>query len=205
MIILVRHPPTKLNENGKVRAQLDPPVPPEGREVAKATAAQFRRVKVDHIYTDNSKRTRLMADEIKAVTGAPVTVTDSLSTWNLGDFAGQDVDAVAGDIVKYMTKAVSRPVPGGESFEKFAKRFLSFFLPFYHTKKTVVMVTHGRPIMTAKAWQDADGADAPVDLAGKDLSPEPKLVPPGGIALVSADRPFEVIKGVGWTGRKGDK
>lgn len=197
MIILVRHPPTKLNEQGKVRGQLDPPVPPEGRAVAKNTAAQFRKVKVDRIYTDDTKRTRCMADEIAKVTGAPVTFTDGLRTWNLGDFAGQKIEDVSKDIVRYMSKDVSKAVPGGESFEIFAKRFIRFFIPFYSSPKTIVMVTHGRPIMTAKAWQDADGASAPVDLAGKDLSPEPKLVVPGGIALIGDDRPFEVVAGVG--------
>lgn len=197
MIILVRHPPTKLNETGKIRAQLDPPVPPEGRRIAEATAKQFAEVHVDHIYTDDTQRTRLMADLIAKETKAPVTVTSGLRTWNLGDFAGQNIDDVAKAIRAYMVKTPSKVVPGGESFEAFVKRFIRFFLPFYHSRKTVVMVTHGRPIMTAKSWQDADASDAPADLAGEDLSPEPTFVVPGGVAILGSDRPFEVIKGIG--------
>lgn len=196
MIILVRHPPTKLNADGRVRAQLDPPVPPEGRAVAEATAKQFKGVKVDRIYTDSSKRTRLMADLIGKATGAPVTVTTALRTWNLGDFAGQKVEDVRKAIISHM-KNVSKPVPGGESFEAWAKQLLRFVIPFYHTKKTIVMVTHGRDIMALKAWHEADGDEAPADLAGADLEPEPKIVPPGGIAILGDNKPFEVIKGVG--------
>jgi len=197
MIILVRHPPTKLNKAGKVRGQLDPPVPPEGVQIAKDTARYFKGIAVDHIYTDSSKRTRLMADEIAKVTGADVTTTTGLATWNLGDFAGQRIKDVAPAVEYYMMKTPSKAVPGGESFEVFAKRFIGFLLPFYHSTKTIVMVTHGRPIMTAKAWQEADGDDAPTDLAGDDLSPEPTGVNPGGVAIMAANRPFEVVHGIG--------
>lgn len=194
VIILVRHPPTKLNEQGKVRAQLDPPVPPEGVKVAKTTAAHFKGVKVDKIYADDTKRTRLMADEIAKVTGAPVVLTKKLRTWNLGNFAGQDVKKVEAQIRRYMLKDFNKPVPGGESFQDFVGQLLQFVAPFWDTKKTVVFVTHGRDIMTLKAWDAADGADAPQDLAGDDLSPEPDVIEPGGIAIIGADQHFKVIK-----------
>lgn len=197
MIILVRHPPTKLNETGRIRAQLDPPVPPEGRQVAEATARQFRLVPVDHIYADTTIRTELLGKMIAKVTAAPLTLTPKLASWNLGDFAGKKIDDVAPAIKAYMLKTPGKAVPGGESFETFVRRFVGFMLPFYHSKKTVVFVTHGRPIMTAKAWQEADADDSPMDLAGEDLSPEPDLVAPGGIAIFGPDRPFAVIPDVG--------
>lgn len=194
MIILVRHPPTKLNENGRVRAQLDPPVPPEGRRVAEKTASHFKGVKVDRIYADTTKRTELMAREIAKVTGAPVTLTPKLRTWNLGSFAGQKIDDVEKDIRRFLLKDFHKPVPKGESFQDFAMGLLRFVAPFYDTKRTVVFVTHGRDIMTLKAWQDADGSDAPNDLAGDDLKPEPDVLQPGGIAVFGANQPFKVVK-----------
>jgi len=194
VIILVRHPPTKLNESGRVRAQLDPPVPPEGRRVAEKTASHFKGVKVDRIYADTTQRTELMAREIAKVTGAPVTLTPKLRTWNLGDFAGQKTADVEKSIDRYMTKDTSKAVPGGESFAAFVFNLLAFVKPFYDTKKTVVMVTHGRDIMTLKAWQDADGTEAPNDLAGEPLQAEPDILDPGGIAIFGADQPFKVVK-----------
>jgi broad specificity phosphatase PhoE len=193
VIILVRHPPSVLNDSGRVRAQLDPPLAPEGPEVVRKTASQFVDVKVDRIFTDNTIRTKAMAAGIAKVTKAPVTVTNALSTWNLGRFAGKKIESVAKEVEAFMVKTPSTSVPGGESFERFALRFIAFLTHYYSKEETVVFVTHGRPIMTAKAWQDADADRSPLDLAGQDLSPEPTLVETGGIVILSNAQPFKVV------------
>jgi len=194
MLILIRHPPTALNEEGRIRGQLDPPPSPEGLLVIRKTSGQFKGVKVEKIYSDDFKRTRAMAAAIAKVTGAKVIITPGLKTWDLGDFQGRKMDkAIEDEIATYM-KTPSKVIPGGESFEAFAKRFIDFIRPLYNLDANIVLVTHGRPIMTAKAWDDADANEAPMDLSGDDLSPEPKVVEPGGIAIMGKNQPFKVIK-----------
>lgn len=193
MIILVRHPPTVLNADGRERGQLDPPLAKNGVAVIKRTAAQFKDVHVDKIFVDDTIRTRAMAAGISKVTGVPVTVTDKLRTWNLGKFAGEKTTDVEKDVREYMLNKQSTPIPGGESFEAFATNYLKFLHPFYVGDKTVVFVTHGRVVMTSKAWQKADGDKAPMDLTGGDLSPSPDILDPGGIAIFSKTQPFKVI------------
>ena len=186
-VILVRHGSTAWNRGGvgkdRIRGHADIPLDARGRSETTTLTKQLTREPIDTIATSDLKRATATARSLAdGHPQATMTATPTLRSWNLGYLHGKTVDqSVIQEIRRYVMQPDLEPV-GGESYQAYAKRFLSAFGRILDTAKgTVVVVTHARGLQLARLWLDS-GRDR-MELLHRhldELASEPDTVKPGG-------------------------
>ncbi len=89
-IYLVRHGENPANITHEFSYKdVDYSLTPKGREQARQTAAYFRQLPIDEIYSSPLKRAKETADAIAAVLHLPVTVMEDFREINIGSLEGQ--------------------------------------------------------------------------------------------------------------------
>ncbi len=190
MLIFVRHAPTANNSSDptkdRTRGQLALAPTLEGRQVAVDTAERFRGIPLSEVYSSDMPAAEIVGTEIAYTTGAPLTLTPALRSWDLGELAGQPTESTVETIKQYMRTPDQR-IPGGESWHQFIDRYLSFLAPHWEQPGYCALVTHGRNIMVARAWLTAgqEGHRLDDSVLGADYS---KFVKHGAWVAASTDR-----------------
>ena len=155
-IIFVRHGTTKLNSNDKIRGWSDPPLDSKGLNEADNLGKKFENSKPDIIITSDLTRAQETAKAISKHTKVPITeVTKDLRPWDVGIATGQSVDKVLPLLKKHAEETPSIPIPEGESFNTFKKRFLGKVIDIQkkYPGKSVVIVAHHRNDRTLAGWE----------------------------------------------------
>ncbi len=190
MLIFVRHAPTAHNHADptleRTRGQLSLAPTIEGRQVATDTGERFRGIPLAEVYSSDLPAASIIGQEIAHVTGAPLTLTPALRSWDIGELAGQPVTTSVAAIKSYM-QAPDRVIPGGESWNQFVDRYLGFLRPHWEQPGYCALVTHGRNIMVARAWLAAGHEGAKLDDGVLDADYS-KFVRHGGWVTASGDR-----------------
>jgi broad specificity phosphatase PhoE len=190
MLIFVRHAPTAHNSSDpskdRIRAQLALAPTLEGRQIAADTGERFRGIPLAEVYSSDRPAAEIVGHEISHSTGAPLTLTPALRSWDLGELAGQPTATTIERIKQYMRTPDTR-VPGGESWNQFVDRYLDFLVPHWQQPGYCALVTHGRNILVARAWLTAgqEGHRLDDSVLGADYS---KFVKHGAWVSATTDR-----------------
>jgi broad specificity phosphatase PhoE len=196
MLIFVRHAPTAHNSltpgQDRTRGHLALPPTLAGRQCACDTGERFRGIPLAEVYSSDLPAASIVGQAISGVTGAPLTLTPALRSWDLGDLAGKPVDATVETLKAYM-RTPDQPLPGGESWNAFLGRYLAFLQPHWQQPGYCALVTHGRNIMVARAWLSAGAEGLALDdgILSVDYN---SFVPHGGWVTAAGDRVLDGIR-----------
>lgn len=136
------------------RPEVPAALTPAGVEAAHALAPGLAADGVTHIYTSPIQRARETAAILGQVTGAPVTVTDALREYDVGEDEGwpyHGADAWRWERYRAVVAAWLRDDrdarhPGGESLADIAARFLPFMMGL-----TITHAATDRPALVGHA------------------------------------------------------
>lgn len=147
-LIVVRHGATELNDTGRLRGWMDPPLSEAGFRHAQMLAGMSLPKTV---FCSDLLRARQTAEYI----GAYWAVSE-LRPWNVGIYQGRPTDVVHPKLVQYTREPTVR-VPFGEPYAEFAERLLKFVLGM---RCNATLVTHYRCCKLLKAME-ANGYESP--------------------------------------------
>lgn len=166
-IWIVRHGSTDLNDKGKSRGWGDIPLSDKGQEEVKKTANKIKDKGIEIIVSSDLKRAMQTAKAIKGATNAKLLETGALRTWDSGDLAGKDQSSTNPTFVEYATKKPNKPLPNGESFNQYKKRFFTGLQQALDISrgKELAIVNHHWGERMIQAWiAKGQPADKSVDL-----------------------------------------
>lgn len=157
-IMLIRHGATRMNNDDvsvdRIRGWKDIPLSKDGEEEAHRLGEKIKKDPPDVIVSSDLKRAADTAGIISDLTGVPVEeYTKNFRPWNVGEYAGSVTKDTIPILAKYATDKPSENLPGGESFDDFASRFLGGVAKVLDKYDGVVaIVTHHRGERLMKAW-----------------------------------------------------
>jgi broad specificity phosphatase PhoE len=159
-IMLIRHGATKLNNDDvsvdRIRGWKDIPLSKDGEEEAHHLGEKIKNLsdKPDVIVSSDLKRAADTASIISEITGIPlVEETKNFRPWNVGEYAGSVTKDAVPVLAKFATEKPDEKLPGGESFDDFARRFFGGVSKVLSQHKgKVAIVTHHRGERLMKAW-----------------------------------------------------
>ena len=122
---LITHPETKLDKDGRMHGDLDPPLSESGRYKAKQIAKSFKDKNVAKVHSSPRQRALEQAQLIGKETGAPVEVHEELIPWRIGSMSGAKANSIK-PILEFFSNRPNRPIPGGESKNAVLSRWKSF-------------------------------------------------------------------------------
>ena len=169
MLILMRHGSTALNDQDKVRGQLDIPLNDKGAAEVQKSAQHFAGFPITRIISSAMQRSQQSAQILAQAIGNGVQVVPVAATnpWNMGSLQGHSVGADQAKINHYYDHP-DEPTPGGESYGQFLSRFLPAVLPLIHSPEPHVMVSHNRNMHALEAVAAAKGKGVDVGLLKRD-------------------------------------
>lgn len=125
-IVLVRHGETEWNRVERFRGRVDVPLNETGHRQARAVAQRLATWRVDAVYSSPLGRALDTAQPIAAACGRELSVLDSLSDADYGDWAGLSVEEAKGRYPDLFATWRDNPhltrFPRGESLEQVRRR-----------------------------------------------------------------------------------
>lgn len=154
-LIFVRHGSTNLNAGDPAdprdmfRGWTEAPLSDFGRKTVAQTAAWFRDVPVDQIVSSDLPRSAETAQMIGQTTKAPVQLDQRLRPLHVGVLTGQVITDDSKKILEQAHRDRDVPIPGGESYNDFIRRYTSILPELVQAgqKANVVVVTHHRNLL----------------------------------------------------------
>jgi broad specificity phosphatase PhoE len=122
---LITHPETKMDREGRIHGNLDPPLSESGRYKAQQIAKSLKGKGITKIHSSPRQRAVETAQRISKETGAPVEVHAELEPWNLGRMSGAKVASIR-PLLDFFSSRPDRPVPSGEAKNDVLKRYSKF-------------------------------------------------------------------------------
>jgi broad specificity phosphatase PhoE len=115
-ILIVRHPETEANLNGRFVGQGESPFTAVGRVQARRLPKKIASFQPDHIWTSPLLRARVVAERASRLTGVPLTVERRLIELDFGSAHALTWDEIAEAGIPFNYRSAEQPVaPGGES------------------------------------------------------------------------------------------
>ena len=181
-ILLMRHGPTALNGEQRVRGLLNIGLSAEGKAIAKDLATKAADYPLVDLKSSDMRRATQTADVVSKQTGVPVTTHQELRPWDLGSLAGQPLDT-AMPVIQSLLKHPDTAAPGGgESFTDFSTRLLEFLRADLADDQLHGVMAHGSGATTLEtAIAHGLSNSAPPVTKGE------ASIKPGGMARVTAD------------------
>ena len=161
IVLLIRHGETARNKSPeRIRGWDDIPLTAKGRSEAKDMASNICTYEVSHVLSSPLSRAVFTGKTIAKQCDVKFSTDHALKPWNLGDLQGKPVSSVLSKLNLFIEHP-DKPVPGGESFDTFKKRFLTRLEAAMSEAKhspdqgAVVLVCHTRNLMLARSWLSA--------------------------------------------------
>jgi broad specificity phosphatase PhoE len=115
-ILIVRHPETEANVNGRFVGQGESPYTVVGRTQARRLPAKIAAFKPDVIWTSPLLRARVVADRAARITNRPLHVDSRLIELDFGEAHALTWEEIAEANIPFNYRSADEPVaPGGES------------------------------------------------------------------------------------------
>lgn len=115
-ILIVRHPETEANVNGRFVGQGESPFTEVGRVQARRLPRKIAVFEPDAIWTSPLLRARVVAERTARLTGVPLTVDRRLIELDFGAAHAMTWDEIAAARIPFNYRSAEQPVaPGGES------------------------------------------------------------------------------------------
>jgi len=121
-VYLARHGATTLNQDGRFRGNMNPPLAPAGIKEAHNLAKYFESIPISHIFCSDKQRAVQTADIIAQSKGAPVHQSEHLRALDVGDFSGVKRTSETESALQVYLDSPSTKIPGGESLNEFKAR-----------------------------------------------------------------------------------
>lgn len=156
-VLLVRHGATALNHSDaardRLRGWLDLPLSGEGQVEAWQLSMAMERPNI--LLCSDLRRAvetaEIVAYHVNVRMGMPVR---DFRPWDIGELAGQRAIEAVGILASYADQKPTEPVPGGESFDTFRRRFLVGLVRALEAYTgTIGIVTHYRCIRLLRAME----------------------------------------------------
>lgn len=160
-IMIIRHGATSMNNDDasvdRIRGWKDIPLSDAGRAEAERLGSKLRSNPPDCLYASDLKRAHDTAKVISSKTGVKLhEASESFRPWNVGEFAGKTSKEAVPVLAHHADEEPDEPLPGGESFTSFQKRFFSGLLKaLRESSGTVAIVTHHRDERLLEGWKAA--------------------------------------------------
>jgi broad specificity phosphatase PhoE len=156
-LLLVRHPQTSWNVDGRFQGQSDVPLSAEGERQAAGLVSLLVDRKLDAIYSSDLQRARLAAELIADATRAPLVLDPRLREINQGQWEGKLGSEVRASHPELLLQRREDPMafvpPGGEPFRDVRQRVLAAIcdIATRHAGGTVLVVSHGLALAIVRA------------------------------------------------------
>ena len=175
--LIQRHGSTVLNEDGKFRARMDPPLDEKGTQQAKDAAENLREmgIKPERVVSSPMLRAVQTGDLIAEEFGLDVEQDRSLISWNLGFLSGKDRDDY-GPILELYVDNPKLTIPDGEPLEEIENRTFEYFDKELKKEKLTVYISHNSNIVTLESLIAGDKV-------GRPESSETSVQPGGTLAV----------------------
>jgi broad specificity phosphatase PhoE len=118
---IVRHGTTDLNQGGKFRGPLDPPLDEQGFNDADKVGKYFEHIDLGFATRSDKLRTQQTASPTLDPKGITATADPNLRAWNVGYLAGK-VKSEHQDEISYFQNNPDVQIPNGESLDEFRGR-----------------------------------------------------------------------------------
>jgi len=142
--LIVRHPETTANAEGRYIGRGDTPYTELGTRQARLLVAEIVRWRPDRIFTSPLRRTAEVAEEAARVLGASIVADERLTELDFGQAEGLTLGEVeAAGIVFDFHNEQSPVAPGGESRADIFQRSKLFSLEQEALGGRFAVVTHG--------------------------------------------------------------
>lgn len=193
---VVRHGTTELNEQGRFRGPMNPPLDDKGLDDAQKLSKYFQGIELGDAWTSDKTRAVQTADAILDPKGQVANQTPDLHAWNVGYLAGEKKDAEQSKAsVSYHQDHADEAFPDGESLNDFRKRVRPVLLRAikagHDSGKPSLVVAHSSVIHELGNLVHHDHASA--------------IVKPGGVAAVTFDGKAFNARAIVKPAPKGDK
>jgi len=161
LVYLVRHGDTVANETtaGPTRERGWKPYPldPAGRKEARQIAVKLGRRGIKGLVSSDLERAKETADIIGDWLGITPAFHTQLRTWNTGDLAGKLKSEAEPVIARAVRFTPDEALPGGESFENFARRIFAALSDILatHSESPLAVIIHQRIERLIAGWKAA--------------------------------------------------
>jgi broad specificity phosphatase PhoE len=156
---LITHPETKLDREGRIHGNLDPPLSEAGKYKAKQIARSMKSKSITKIHCSPRQRACDTAKEISKETGVPVEMHSELLPWDLGSMSGAKVKSIQ-PLLDFFSSRPNREIPGGESKAAVLARYAKFMKQL---KAGEVVVGHSQHSLAYEyAKKGGDAAKVPM-------------------------------------------
>ncbi len=143
-ILLVRHPETEANVNGRFVGRGSSPYTAEGLSQLERVPARIVDFGPDRIWASPLERARLLAERTAAVAGVPLSIDGRLCELDFGDAEGMTYAEIEAAGMAFNYRNLDEPVaPGGESRGQIEARSAEFCDELVVAGGRQVVVTHG--------------------------------------------------------------
>lgn len=117
----VRHGTTSLNDEGRFRGPLNPPLDGSGQQDAQKLKELFKPIEFGDAYSSDTLRAATTAQTILTDKGIEPIETPAFRAWNVGELAGQKKSENQ-DKIKFYQSNPDIKIPEGESLNQFKRR-----------------------------------------------------------------------------------
>lgn len=155
ILYIVRHGQTDWNAQKKVQGQIDIPLNATGEEQARQTAALFKNIHFDAVFSSDLLRAQRTAEIITLEKDLAVQTTRLLRERNFGPHEGmliEELKELEKDLenLSKEDRAIHKLHPDIENDEELVGRFITFLreISVAYADKTVLVVCHGALIRT---------------------------------------------------------
>lgn len=143
-ILLVRHPETEANVNGRFVGRGSSPYTATGREQLERVPARIAAFEPDHVWASPLERARLLAERAAAASTAPLSTDERLIELDFGDAEGMSFEEIQAAGMSFNYRNLHDPVaPGGESRGSIEARAAAFCDELVAMGGRHAIVTHG--------------------------------------------------------------
>lgn len=184
-IIVARHGATEYNVGGgspeRIRGWSDVPLNAQGCAEAIELAEELLDIGLTSIVSSDLVRAHDTALAVSDRTGVGVELAAALRPWNLGELTGQPITKILKEL-RFYADNPSVAVPGGESADEFAARFLGYWhglVSSVQPDAKALVVTHSRNLRLVLGWLDGDKY--------KYIAQPDDPIPPGQLLLLNND------------------
>jgi len=167
-IHIIRHGTTEENEEDKIRGTNDDvKLSDEGRKHALDAAEELRGKGLEALVSSPLARAKETSQIIGKELGIPITVSDKLKTWNVGDFEGKPCEGNNNTLQNYAEKKPDEVVPGGESYNQFKDRAFEGIREaiLANKDKKLGIVTHHMVESSLEGWEKTGQDNPSLDLS----------------------------------------
>lgn len=182
-LVVIRHGSTDLNgddSSDKIRGWLDVPLSDKGIKDVNDSLPDLKKAKIDGLVTSDLSRCIDTAKIISKELGIPILgKSANLRPWNVGEWTGKPTKEVLPLMQELIKNSPDQSAPGGESFNNFKTRFLTFIQQIqkdYPYDKIGIVTSHrGERLM--QGWKDQGMPKNPLEISSEAFMN--KGVPPG--------------------------